>query len=53
MPVPDHYATVRAAEDSVTEARITKAKLGVTWTEFLEQAATALDPEEGGELTNF
>lgn len=49
MAIPENYSTVRADEDSVIEARVIKAKLSLTWTEFLEQAATALDPEEGND----
>lgn len=42
------YVTLRVDEDIHDDARITRAKHGLTWTEFLEQAATTLDPKEGG-----
>lgn len=38
-------ATIRVREDARDRARITKAKLGFTWAEFLERAARELDPE--------
>lgn len=43
MPIPDTYRTIRADQPAVRSARETKTKLGLTWTEFLEQAAATLD----------
>lgn len=45
MPNPDNYATIRTGERARDEARVTKAKLGLTWSEFLDQAADVLDPD--------
>ena len=42
------YVTIRVENDARHDARVTKAKLGLTWTDFLLEAATTLDPEEGG-----
>lgn len=45
MPEPDNYATIRTGESARDEARVTKAKLGLTWSEFLDRAADELDPD--------
>lgn len=39
------YIGVRVREEVRNDARVTKAKLGVTWSEFLNRAANELDPE--------
>ena len=41
------YVTIRVENDARHKARVTKAKLGLTWTDFLSEAATSLNPEEG------
>jgi hypothetical protein len=38
-------ATLRVHQESRNKARITKAKLGLTWSEFLNHAADELDPD--------
>lgn len=38
-------ATLRVHRTARDEARITKAKLGLTWSEFLNQAADELNPD--------
>jgi len=44
--MPDiEYATIRVHEDVRDDARVTKAKLGIDWNEFLNRAACALDEE--------
>jgi hypothetical protein len=45
MSEPDNYATIRTGVNARNEARVTKAKLGLTWSEFLNQAAEKLDPD--------
>lgn len=45
MPGSTNYTTIRADEDARNEARVTKAKLGLTWSEFLSRAANTLDPD--------
>ena len=39
-------ATIRVPAPDRDEARVTKAKLGITWGEFLDRAATELEPDE-------
>lgn len=39
-------ATIRVDPGIRDDARITKAKLGVTWSEFIDRAAGELDPDE-------
>lgn len=46
MPESTDYVTVKVDEESRRRSRITKAKLGVTWSEFLARAADELDPDE-------
>lgn len=41
----DNRATLRVRPSTRDEARVTKAKLGVTWSEFLDRAAEELDPD--------
>jgi hypothetical protein len=41
----DTRATLRVHRSAHEEARVIKAKLGLTWSQFLDQAADALDPE--------
>lgn len=43
-------STIRVPKRTRDDARVTKAKLGVTWDEFLKRAADELDP--GGETEN-
>lgn len=38
--------TIRVPAQNHASARITKAKLGLTWGGFLERAADELDPDE-------
>ena len=38
-------ATIRVPAPNRDEARVTKAKLGMTWGEFLDRAADELDPD--------
>lgn len=45
MPEQANYTTIRADEAARDEARVTKAKLGLTWSEFLNRAANDLDPD--------
>lgn len=45
MAESNNYATIRTGERARNEARVTKAKLGLTWSEFLDRAAEALDPD--------
>jgi hypothetical protein len=40
------YVTVKADKKSRSRARVTKAKLGITWSEFLDRAADELDPDD-------
>jgi hypothetical protein len=44
MADPDGYTTIRTSEDVRDKARVTKAKLCMTWDEFVERAAETLDP---------
>lgn len=37
---------IPAEESTRDSARVTKAKLGVTWDRFIEMAAEELDPDE-------
>lgn len=39
------YATIRVHEEIRDDARVTKAKLGVDWNEFLSRAARTLNEE--------
>jgi hypothetical protein len=39
-------ATIRVPTQNRNSARVTKAKLGLTWGEFLDRAADRLDPDE-------
>lgn len=39
------YATIRVHEEVRNDARVTKAKLGVDWNEFLARAARTLDEQ--------
>ena len=41
----DEYVNIKVDEEPRRQARVTKAKLEVTWSEFLERAAEELDPE--------
>jgi hypothetical protein len=45
MADPDGYTTIRTSEDVRDKARVTKAKLCMTWDEFVERAAETLDPD--------
>jgi len=40
------YVSVKTDRESRRQARVTKAKLEMTWSEFLERAADELDPDE-------
>jgi hypothetical protein len=40
------YVNVKTDRESRRQAKVTKAKLEVTWSEFLERAADELDPDE-------
>jgi hypothetical protein len=44
--------TIRVKEPARDQARVTKAKLGVTWSEFLDRAADELDPDGDAESLN-
>jgi len=46
MAESPQYATIRVHEEIRDDARVTKAKLGVDWNDFLNRAATELDPDE-------
>lgn len=51
-PLPDmaqstNYVNVKIDEDARRRGRVTKAKLGITWTEFVDRAADELDPDRG------
>lgn len=37
---------IGATEETHHKARVTKAKLGVTWDEFVQMAAEELDPDK-------
>lgn len=39
------YVNVKADRESRQQAKVTKTKLGMTWSEFLERAADELDPD--------
>jgi hypothetical protein len=39
------YVNIKVEEEPRRQARVTKAKLEVTWSEFLERAADELDPD--------
>lgn len=39
-------ATIRVPAPNRDAARVTKAKLGMTWGEFLDRAADKLDPDD-------
>ena len=39
-------STLRVHHRAFHDAKITKAKLGVTWSEFMERAANELDPDD-------
>ena len=39
------YVNIKVDKEPRRKARVTKAKLEVTWSEFLERAADELDPE--------
>lgn len=41
---PD-YVTISAPADARRKAQVTRAKLGLTWEAFLNQAAESLDPD--------
>lgn len=43
--VQQNRATLRVRPTARDQARVTKAKLGLTWSEFLTEAAKTLDPE--------
>lgn len=43
--MPDTRATLRVHRTAHHEAKVTKAKLDLTWSEFLDRAADELDPE--------
>lgn len=36
---------IQATESTRNKARVTKAKLGLTWDEFVDKAAEELDPD--------
>ena len=42
---PD-YVNVKTDKEARRQAKITKAKLGMTWSEFMRSAAETLDPDE-------
>lgn len=46
MQSTNNYVNVKTDEEVRRRAKITKAKLGMTWSEFLDHAASELDPEE-------
>ncbi|WP_174811860.1 hypothetical protein [Salinadaptatus halalkaliphilus] len=37
---------IQATESTRDEARVVKAKLGVTWDEFIQKATEELDPDQ-------
>ena len=39
-------STIRVHQRTRNDARVTKAKLGLTWSEFVALAAAELDPDE-------
>lgn len=41
----DERSTIRVARLTRDDARVTKAKLGVTWDEFIDRAVDELDPD--------
>ena len=45
MAEQDKYATIRIDKEVRDEARVTKAKLGVTWSEFITRAAQTLEEQ--------
>lgn len=45
MSQRNEYVNVKTDEDARRVARITKAKLGMTWSEFHHLAARTLDPD--------
>ncbi|RMB25397.1 hypothetical protein [Haloplanus aerogenes] len=45
MGNPEGYTTIRAHRDARDEARHIKSRLDLSWNEFLQQAADALDPD--------
>lgn len=40
------YVNVKIDREARRQGRVTKAKLGITWSEFVARAADKLDPEE-------
>ena len=56
-PLPDMaqstYVNVKVDEEARRRARITKAKLGLTWSEFHRHAARALDPDIESDKTTL
>jgi antitoxin component of RelBE/YafQ-DinJ toxin-antitoxin module len=47
MAQSTNYVNVKIDEDARRRGRVTKAKLGITWTEFVDRAADELDPDRG------
>lgn len=46
MQSTNDYVNVKINEETRRRARVTKAKLGITWSEFVARAADELDPDE-------
>jgi len=42
----NEYVSLKADDEARHRAKVTKTKLGLTWSEFLERAADELDPEK-------
>lgn len=45
MTNSNEYRVISATEEARQKARVTKAKLDMTWSEFIDHAADALDPD--------
>jgi hypothetical protein len=45
MAEPPQYATIRVHEEVRDDARVTKAKLGVDWNQFMARASRELEEE--------
>ena len=40
------YVNIKTDEEARRRAKLTKTKLGMTWSEFMRSAAETLDPDE-------
>ena len=45
MPEQTEYATIRVHKEVRDEARVTKARMGVDWNEFMTRATRTLDEQ--------